>query len=384
MRRHRGPDRGLARWVRVRTACTAPPVVDQTALMQPDDTYTHGHDESVLRSHVWRTVENSAAYAAPYFRPGVDVLDVGCGPGTITSDIAGRVAPGPRRRHRPQRRGHRCGAWAWPTASTACGSRPATSTPSTTPTTASTSCTPTRCCSTSRIPIRALREMRRVCRPGGVVAARDADYASFAWAPLDDRLDDWLATYRSVTRANGGEPDAGRHLLGWAHAAGFGDVRASASVWCFATPDERAWWGGLWADRMRDSSVSRPGPGRRARHPGAARRDGRRLRSVGPAPRCLVRRPPRRDPRPRRDGGAPRHLGAERLKLRLGAARLEYGILRAQIRRFVAGRGAVAAILDIPPWRWPARSARLAACDWIRSTTFVASTASRHVDRSTR
>src|SRR5664279_6105553 len=57
-------------------------------------TYTHGHHESVLRSHRWRTVENSAAYAAPYFVTGARVLDVGCGPGTITVDIAGRVAPG--------------------------------------------------------------------------------------------------------------------------------------------------------------------------------------------------------------------------------------------------------------------------------------------------
>src|SRR3954453_11454461 len=57
-------------------------------------TYTHGHHESVLRSHRWRTVENSAAYAAPYFVAGARVLDVGCGPGTITIDIANRVAPG--------------------------------------------------------------------------------------------------------------------------------------------------------------------------------------------------------------------------------------------------------------------------------------------------
>ena len=58
------------------------------------DTYTHGHHESVLRSHRWRTVENSAGYLLPHLAPGVDVLDVGCGPGTITIDIAGRVAPG--------------------------------------------------------------------------------------------------------------------------------------------------------------------------------------------------------------------------------------------------------------------------------------------------
>src|SRR5918911_2575250 len=58
------------------------------------DTYTHGHADSVLQSHRWRTVENSAAYLAPHLRPGLDVLDVGCGPGTITVDLARRVAPG--------------------------------------------------------------------------------------------------------------------------------------------------------------------------------------------------------------------------------------------------------------------------------------------------
>src|SRR5580765_6400101 len=57
-------------------------------------TYTHGHHESVLRSHKWRTVDNSAAYVAPHFTAGTSVLDLGCGPGTITADIGRRVAPG--------------------------------------------------------------------------------------------------------------------------------------------------------------------------------------------------------------------------------------------------------------------------------------------------
>src|SRR5829696_9298441 len=58
------------------------------------DTYTHGHAEPVLASHRWRTAENSAAYLLPSLRPGLDLLDVGCGPGTITVDLAARVAPG--------------------------------------------------------------------------------------------------------------------------------------------------------------------------------------------------------------------------------------------------------------------------------------------------
>ena len=49
--------------------------------------YTHGHHESVLRSHRWRTVANSAQYLRPYLVPGASVLDVGCGPGTITANF---------------------------------------------------------------------------------------------------------------------------------------------------------------------------------------------------------------------------------------------------------------------------------------------------------
>ena len=56
--------------------------------------YTHGHAESVLRSHRTRTAENSAAYLLPELRPGLSLLDIGSGPGTITADLAVIVAPG--------------------------------------------------------------------------------------------------------------------------------------------------------------------------------------------------------------------------------------------------------------------------------------------------
>ena len=62
--------------------------------MEREHRYTHGHAESVLRSHRWRTAENSAAYLLPHLGPGQTLLDVGSGPGTITADLAERVAPG--------------------------------------------------------------------------------------------------------------------------------------------------------------------------------------------------------------------------------------------------------------------------------------------------
>src|SRR5581483_7514096 len=91
---------------------------------------------------------------------------------------------------------------------------------------------------------------------GGVVAARDSDYEAMTWFPADPDLDAWLALYRRVARANGGEPDAGRHLLDWAHQAGFAEITPSASVWCFASDEDRQWWGSLWADRITRSAVA--------------------------------------------------------------------------------------------------------------------------------
>ena len=60
----------------------------------PSDRYSHGHHESVLRSHTWRTAENSAGFLLPHLLQGQSVLDVGCGPGTISADLARLVAPG--------------------------------------------------------------------------------------------------------------------------------------------------------------------------------------------------------------------------------------------------------------------------------------------------
>lgn len=227
------------------------------------DAYTHGHDAPVVRSHSWRTIENSAAYLLPHLRAGQVVLDVGCGPGTITWDLAARVAPGAvvgidvaedvlvtaraNGAARPDLRAEfRVGdVYALDLEDGSVDVVHAH-----------------QVLQHLSDPVAALREMRRVCRPGGVVAVRDADYAAMTWSPASSGLERWLAVYREVHRGNGGEPDAGRHLLGWAHAAGFADVTPSASAWCFATADDRAWWSTTWAERitatrLADDAVAR-------------------------------------------------------------------------------------------------------------------------------
>lgn len=251
--------------------------------------YTHGHHDSVLESHRNRTIANSARYAEKHFTPGTNVLDIGSGPGTITADIAKRVAPGEvtaveinsaaaeltraelsrqqvTNAHVVVADVHNLGF-------------------------ASNSFDVVHAHQVLQHvtnPVGALREMGRVCRDGGVIAARDSDYGRFNWAPRLPDLDQWLSLYRQAAYANGGEPDAGRYLQQWAHDAGFTDVKATSSTWEYTTARQRQWWGEMWAERILKSDLTAQLLKEKPRHQARIRRHQRRVAGmVGPA-RSLV------------------------------------------------------------------------------------------------
>lgn len=221
------------------------------------DVYTHGHHESVLRSHTRRQVADSAAYLAPHLRPGLSLLDLGCGPGTLTIDLARHVAPGrvvgvdasgevledARAR----------AAEAGVDVELVQGDVYALDLPDD----AFDVVHAHQLLQHLSDPVAALREMRRVARPGGIVAVRDADYGGFTWYPANAGLDDWLELYHEVTAANGAQADAGRRLVSWFAEAGFTDVTPTASAWCFATDEDRQWWSSLWAERVLHSDFAR-------------------------------------------------------------------------------------------------------------------------------
>lgn len=222
------------------------------------DQYLHGHHESVLRSHSWRTTANSAAYLLPSLRPGMRMLDVGCGPGTITVGLAATVAPGEVvgiDASEDVLRVARANASA------------ADAPKSLSFQEGDVYRLPFEDDSFDVVhahqvlqhlgdPVAALQEMRRVCRSGGQIAARDADYGAMTWFPDVAGMRRWQDVYRATAKTGGYSPDAGRMLKSWALQAGFSQIESSAAVWCYASDDEVTWWSGLWADRVVYSSFA--------------------------------------------------------------------------------------------------------------------------------
>lgn len=218
-------------------------------------TYTHGHHESVLRSHTWRTAENSADYLLDHLQPSMDLLDVGCGPATITCDFASLVA-------------------------SVIGIEPVEDILVAARATALERGATNALFEVGSVyelrfadntfdvvhahqvlqhlgdPVAALAEMIRVTKPGGLVAVRDADCHAMTWYPELAGLDRWMEIYQGVARRNGAEPNAARHLVQWALDAGANDDQIATSVetWLFCAEEERAWWGGLWAERTVNSA----------------------------------------------------------------------------------------------------------------------------------
>lgn len=219
------------------------------------DRYAHGHHESVLKSHSWRTIDNSAAYLAEHLEPGMSLLDVGCGPGTITVEFADRLAPG-------RVVGVDAAAEVIARAAELGAGRENLEFA-----VADAYALPFEDGSFDIVhahqllhhlgdPVAALREFRRVTKPGGLVAVREVDYAGTFWFPLLPGLAEWAALYQRVHRSNSGDPDAGRRLKAWARQAGFDSITSTGSHWTFSDAADREWWGSMWQARVLESAFA--------------------------------------------------------------------------------------------------------------------------------
>ncbi|HET8868073.1 MAG TPA: class I SAM-dependent methyltransferase [Agrococcus sp.] len=222
-------------------------------------TYSHGHHASVVGAHAARTVANSAAYLSPLVEPGMRILDVGCGPGSISIDLARRVGDG------GLVVGIDASAEVVETARAAAAQAGVTNVEFRVGD-AYDPATPEgddlqrwdvvhahQVLQHLGDPVAALRAWGEV---GELVAARDVVYSATTIHPLSPELARWRELVVALQAANGGDGDAGAKLKAWARAAGFTSIETDVETWCFESPRGRAFWGGQWTERALHSAFA--------------------------------------------------------------------------------------------------------------------------------
>ncbi len=179
----------------------------------------------------WQTrrLASDAAFILPYLRAGLDVLDVGCGPGSITLGLAAKVAPGrvlgvdlDNDRITIASRAAREAALDTVTFQTGDAYNLPMAEPAFDVVFAN------GLLEHLPDPAAALREFVRVLKPGGLLALRSPDWGTAIVQPADPALLGSIDLRNRWQRHDGGDPEAGRKLKGWIAAAGLDVLAAQA------------------------------------------------------------------------------------------------------------------------------------------------------------
>ena len=202
-----------------------------TAGESPKQLYAHGYNSALTtRWHAVRTAENQERFFLPYLQPVLTLLDCGCGSGSITVGLTKAVAPTQvvaidiaqveidRARERTSQQEVSNVRFevgdifhlAYPDNTfdaVFCHN----------------------VLERQNEPLKALLEMKRVLKPGGVNGVRDADNGGDLLHPANELLWEWFAVGAQSWRLLAGDPWFGRRLPGIVRQAGFQPTIPSAA-----------------------------------------------------------------------------------------------------------------------------------------------------------
>jgi SAM-dependent methyltransferase len=187
-----------------------------------DESVQHGYVES-------RDANTFLPFLLPHLQPGKDVVDVGCGVGSIALDLARRIAPGritgvdadlgqieAARRSAAERKIENAefqtgSVYELPFDDASFDVAYANAV-----------------LFYVREPVRALAEMRRVLRTGGLAAVSDDDFGTIVMSPEDAVIHRAAELFERAVEHEGGHPRYSRHLRGLMLEAGFARTQGFA------------------------------------------------------------------------------------------------------------------------------------------------------------
>jgi ubiquinone/menaquinone biosynthesis C-methylase UbiE len=216
--------------------------------------YTPGHSANATAFMAARSFSTHGDFIKPYIKPGMKVLDCGCGPGAISIGLAEAVASN----------GHVTGI---DSGESQIETAKARLTPNLSFQVASVYELPfgdnTFDLAFSHAlfehladPIRGVREIRRVLRPGGVAGLCSPDWGGFILSPTDDQVENAISQYRTLQEKNGGKTLAGRQLGSWLTAGGLTTQKIQARYECYPDSNHIANYLAIQLEQAGDTQSS--------------------------------------------------------------------------------------------------------------------------------
>jgi ubiquinone/menaquinone biosynthesis C-methylase UbiE len=199
--------------------------------------YTMGYGPAATALMARRSAQNHAGFFLPHLKAGMNVLDCGCGPGTITLGFAEIVDPGTvvgtdieesqvalanesaSRRNLSNVRFEAASIYDLPFAAASFDA-----------------VFMSALMGNLQEPGLALREVYRVLKPGGVIGVKEFDHGGDIVYPLEPAMAKYDEFYLRLRSEYGHDPEGGRKIGAFLYDAGFRDVKMSASYELLSEP----------------------------------------------------------------------------------------------------------------------------------------------------